>query len=577
MHEHHGHGHDHAISANADRGKLRLALGLILGFMLVEVVAGLLAGSLALLSDAAHMLTDAGAIGLALAAAAVAARPPSGRFTFGLGRAEILSAQANGATLLVLAGVIGFDAVHRLFDPPDVEGGIVLAVGLLGAAVNIGAAWALARAQRQSLNVKGARAHVLTDLYASLGAALAGALVLLFDLNIADPIAALLVALLMLRTAWSLLRDSGRVLLEGAPAGMDPEAIGRALAGHPGVVEVHDLHVWEVTTDFPALAAHVLVAPGDDCHRIRRELQAELGDRFGIRHTTLQVDHEHAEASCARTHRAARLAREEQQRRRDRAAARLRRLPIPERLVAQPPAADERRRAAAVQIDRGVAAEAHEHARELLERQARLALRAAVARDRDQAAGREAQRRPRVAAVGDVGVELRLAGREALGIERAVEAGLAVAHQQRAGLQEVAARLGRQLVALGDPHLAAGDAHAGAHVAPRPRERHAPALDAVGPQFTQRHAARAHEEPADQRLLHAASSAPRRQLLRLAEDRHPQLGAALGMGRRVHGGGRAAGERDTGAREAPAGLLAWECDAHVVSVLAQADSHVKML
>ena len=291
---HHDH-HHHGVSPAADRGPLRLALGLILGFMLVEVVAGLLAGSLALLSDAAHMLTDAGAIGLALAAAAVAARPPSGRFTFGLGRAEILSAQANGATLLVLAGVIGFDAVNRLFDPPDVEGGIVLAVGLLGAAVNIGAAWALARAERRSLNVEGARAHVLTDLYASLGAALAGALVLLFDLNIADPIAALLVALLMLRTAWSLLRDSGRVLLEGAPAGMDPEAIGRALAGHPGVVEVHDLHVWEVTTDFPALAAHVLVAPGDDCHRIRRELQAELGDRFGIRHTTLQVDHEHAE------------------------------------------------------------------------------------------------------------------------------------------------------------------------------------------------------------------------------------------------------------------------------------------
>src|SRR3954467_6717841 len=168
VHEHHGHGHDHAISANADRGKLRLALGLILGFMLVGVVAGVLAGSLALLSDAAHMLTDAGAIGLALAAAAVAARPPSGRFTFGLGRAEILSAQANGATLLVLAGVIGFDAVRRLLDPPDVEGGVVLAVGLLGAVVNIAAAWSLARAERRSLNVEGARAHVLTDLYASL-------------------------------------------------------------------------------------------------------------------------------------------------------------------------------------------------------------------------------------------------------------------------------------------------------------------------------------------------------------------------------------------------------------------------
>jgi cobalt-zinc-cadmium efflux system protein len=286
------HGHDHGIAADADRGKLRLALGLILGFMAVEVAAGLIAGSLALLSDAAHMLTDAGAVALALAAAGLAARPPSGRFTFGLGRAEILSAQANGATLLVLAGVIGLEAVRRLLDPPAVEGGLVIAVGLLGAGVNVAAAWSLAQAERRSLNVEGARAHVLTDLYASLGAALAGALVLLLDFREADPIAALLVSLLMLRTAWSLLRDSGRVLLEGAPQGMDPDAIGEALARHPGVVEVHDLHVWEVTTDFPALAAHVLVAPGDDCHRIRRELQAVLGERFGIRHTTLQVDHE---------------------------------------------------------------------------------------------------------------------------------------------------------------------------------------------------------------------------------------------------------------------------------------------
>jgi cobalt-zinc-cadmium efflux system protein len=289
------HHHDHAIAAGADRGKLRLALGLILGFMAVEVAAGLIAGSLALLSDAAHMLTDAAAVGLALTALGLAARPPSGRFTFGLGRAEILSAQVNGATLLVLAGVIGFEAVRRLLDPPEVEGGLVIVVGLLGAAVNVAAAWALARAQRRSLNVEGARAHVLTDLYASLGAALAGALVLAFGWREADPVAALLVAGLMLRTAWSLLRDSGRILLEGAPAGMDPDAIGRALAGHPGVVEVHDLHVWEVTTDFPALAAHVLVAPGDDCHRIRRELQGVLGERFGIRHTTLQVDHERAD------------------------------------------------------------------------------------------------------------------------------------------------------------------------------------------------------------------------------------------------------------------------------------------
>ena len=290
----HDHAHDHGIAADADRGKLRLALVLILGFMVVEVAAGLIADSLALLSDAAHMLTDAGAVALALAAATLAARPPSGRFTFGLGRAEILSAQANGAALLVLAGVLGFEALRRLLDPPAVEGGVVIVVGLVGAAVNVAAAYTLAKAERRSLNVEGARAHVLTDLYASLGAALAGALILLFDLRVADPIAALLVSLLMLITAWRLLRDSAGVLLEGAPEGMEPDAIGRALAAHPGVSEVHDLHVWEVTTGFPALAAHVMVAPGDDCHRIRRELQAEVADRFGIRHTTLQVDHERA-------------------------------------------------------------------------------------------------------------------------------------------------------------------------------------------------------------------------------------------------------------------------------------------
>ena len=280
----------------ADRGPLTVALALIASFMVVEVVAGVIAGSLALLSDAAHMLTDAGAVGLALVALSLAARPPSGRFTFGLGRAEILSAQVNGAALLVLASVIGFEAVRRLSDPPAVEGGIVIVVGLLGAAVNLGSAWALAQAERRSLNVEGARAHVMTDLYASLGAALAGVIILTTGFEEADPIVALLVSALMLRTAWSLLRESGLVLLEGTPRDLDSDAVGRALAGHPGVVEVHDLHVWEVTSGFPALAAHVLVAPGDDCHGIRRELEVLLDERFSIHHTTLQVEHDHADA-----------------------------------------------------------------------------------------------------------------------------------------------------------------------------------------------------------------------------------------------------------------------------------------
>jgi cobalt-zinc-cadmium efflux system protein len=292
-HAHHSHEHHHhAVAPEADRRRLAAALALILAFMVAEIVAGLLASSLALLSDAGHMLTDAASLALALVAARLAARPPTGRFTFGLGRAEILSAQVNGALLLVLAGVIAIEAVQRLSEPPDVDGAVVLAVGLLGAVVNVAAAWQLARAERRSLNVEGARAHVLTDLYASLGAALAGAVILVTGFGEADPIAALVVSLLMLRSGWALVRDSVSVLLEGSPEGVRTEDVGRALARAPGIVEVHDLHVWEVTSGFPAIAAHVLVRPGDDCHARRRELELLLGERFGIEHTTLQVDHE---------------------------------------------------------------------------------------------------------------------------------------------------------------------------------------------------------------------------------------------------------------------------------------------
>ena len=291
-HDHdHGHVHSHAPSADADRRWLAVALAIIATLMVVEVVAGVLANSLALLSDAGHVLTDAAAIAIALIAARLAARPPGGVFTFGLGRAEILSAQANGATLLVLAGIIVVEAVGRLSSPPDVDGLPVLVVGLLGACANLGAAAALGRAERRSLNVEGARAHVLIDLYASLAAAAAGAVILATGVDRADAIASLIVAALMVRSGWQLLRDAGRVLLEGAPAGVDPQAIGRALASEPGVVEVHDLHIWEVTSGFPALAAHVLVPSGDDCHMVRRRLQEVLAERFGIQHVTLQVDH----------------------------------------------------------------------------------------------------------------------------------------------------------------------------------------------------------------------------------------------------------------------------------------------
>src|SRR5688500_14434267 len=229
-HDHGQHGHSHAPSADADRRWLTIALLLIVAFMVVEVVVGLIASSLALLSDAAHMLTDAGAIGLALVAASLAARPPSRRFTFGLGRAEILAAQANGATLLVLAGVLALESVRRLFDPPDVEGGLVIVVGVLGALVNVASAWALSRSERRGLNVEGAMAHVLTDLYGSVAAVIAGVVIVTTGFAQADGIAVLLVSALLVRSGWRLLRDSGRILLEGTPKYIDIDEVGNALA-----------------------------------------------------------------------------------------------------------------------------------------------------------------------------------------------------------------------------------------------------------------------------------------------------------------------------------------------------------
>ncbi|HEX6702777.1 MAG TPA: cation diffusion facilitator family transporter [Gaiellaceae bacterium] len=279
-------------SPDADSKWLSIALGLILAFMVVEVVVGILAHSLALLSDAAHMLTDAGALILSLVVIRLAARPAKGNLTFGFKRTEILSAQANGATLLVLAGLIVYEGIHRLVSPPKADGLAILVVALVGVAVNLAAIFAISCANRQSMNVEGSFQHILTDLYAFIATAIAGVVILATDFTRADGIAALFVAVLMLRAAYGLLKDSGRVLLEAAPEGMSVEGIGEALAAHPHVASVHDLHVWQISTGFPALAAHVLVHPGDDCHAIRRELEGLLAERFGIDHTTLQVDHE---------------------------------------------------------------------------------------------------------------------------------------------------------------------------------------------------------------------------------------------------------------------------------------------
>jgi cobalt-zinc-cadmium efflux system protein len=290
------HDHDHRLAG--DRRALTIALALVGAIMVAEIVAGVAANSLALLADAGHMLTDGAALAFALVAAGMAARPAVGRWTFGYSRLEILAAQANGITLGLLAVWIVWSAIHRLIDPQEVRGGLVLVVALAGALVSVAATLVLARASRESLNVRGAFLHIATDAAAFAATALAGGLILATGWNRLDPVASLLVAALMLWSSAQLLRESTAIFLERAPEDVDPEAIGLALVHEAGVVEVHDLHVWTVTSGFPALSAHVLVEPAADCHAARRRLEQMLADRFGLTHTTLQV--EHAEPATTR-------------------------------------------------------------------------------------------------------------------------------------------------------------------------------------------------------------------------------------------------------------------------------------
>lgn len=286
----HGHGHAH-LSSEGDRRLLGASLGLIVAFMAAEVAVGIVASSLALLADAGHMLTDAAALGLAVFAAWAVSRPARGRWTYGFGRVEVLAALANGVTLALVAVWVVYEAARRLADPPDVNAALVGPVAVAGIAVNLAVVALLARAERQSLNVRGAYLHVVTDLAAFVGTGAAAGLILLTGWNRFDPVASLLVAGLMLASAWSLLRESGRIFLEGAPESAPPAEVGQAIVAYPGVVEAHDLHVWTVTSGFPSLSAHVLVEPGADCHRIRLELERMLHERFGLDHTTLQVEH----------------------------------------------------------------------------------------------------------------------------------------------------------------------------------------------------------------------------------------------------------------------------------------------
>ena len=294
---HHPGGHDgcsdhsHRLSLDADQRYLTIALVLIVGFMAFEVVAGIIAHSLALLSDAGHMLTDAGALVLSLVVIRLVQRPAGGSLTYGMRRAEVLSGQANGAVLLVLGVLVSYEGISRLISPPDVAGGLVTIVAALGVVVNIVAAWVLAKANRESLNVEGSFQHIVTDLYAFVGTLVAGIVILVTGFDRADAIASLVVAGLMFRSGYRLQRKAVRVLLESAPKNMFPDDVGWAMARTASVSQVHDLHLWELAPGVPILTAHVLVAPAADCHAIRREVERMLRQRFGIEHTTLQVDH----------------------------------------------------------------------------------------------------------------------------------------------------------------------------------------------------------------------------------------------------------------------------------------------
>ena len=289
----HSHGHSHGPGAyrGTDRRALLIAAGLTTTFMVVEAVGGLITGSLALLADAGHMLSDSFGLFLALGAVMIAAKPATANRTFGYKRAEILAALANGVLLVVVSIWVIVEAIGRLGEPVEILGGEMLLIAVLGLLINLVTARVLFKAAGESLNVKAALRHVFADVAGSIGVIVAALIILATGWEAADPIVSILISVLIAASAWSVLRESVDVLLEAAPRGMNTQEIGYAMAALPVVEQVHDLHVWQITSGFPTLSAHVLVGAGADCHGARRDLEAMLLDRFEIEHTTLQVDH----------------------------------------------------------------------------------------------------------------------------------------------------------------------------------------------------------------------------------------------------------------------------------------------
>ena len=303
-HDHAGHSHGfgaHALEARREDSRKRMwvALAINVVLLLAEAIGGILTGSLAVLADAGHLLSDVGSIVLALIAARLASLPAAGNRTFGYQRSEVLAALVNGLLLVAVSVGIAIAAIGRLSDPPGIDGAGVLALGVLGLAGNLAATLVLSRGQRQDINLEGVLRHSFADALGSLGVLLAGAFVLAGGSDIVDPIVGLLISGLVLASSWRLIKEPFEVLMESAPTGLDVDGMGAAICCEEGVRSVHDLHVWTVTAGFGAVAAHVVVAQGADRDLIRRRLELTLGEGFGIEHTTLQMEEE-AEQSLLR-------------------------------------------------------------------------------------------------------------------------------------------------------------------------------------------------------------------------------------------------------------------------------------
>ncbi|HEY5942603.1 MAG TPA: cation diffusion facilitator family transporter [Solirubrobacterales bacterium] len=296
MHGPHGHSHGHAHALDARRAdsrqRMRWALAINLGLLVAEAIGGVITGSLALLADAGHVLSDAGSIVLALIAVRLATLPAAGRRTFGYQRSEVLAALVNGLLLVAVSIAIAIAAIGRFGDPPEIDGWGVLALGVFGLAGNVAATIVLARGQREDINLEGVLRHSVADALGSIGVIIAGAVVLLGGSPVVDPIVGLLIAVLILASSWRLIKEPVDVLMEAAPAGVDVDGIGEAICQEQGVRSVHDLHVWTVTAGFGAIAAHVVVAQDADRDLIRRRLELTLRDGYGIEHTTLQMEEE---------------------------------------------------------------------------------------------------------------------------------------------------------------------------------------------------------------------------------------------------------------------------------------------